>query len=145
MIKCEENAQKLAKLLKAHDKVEKVYYPGLEDHPGYELQKKQARGFGAMISFLIKGGLEEAKKFCQSLHIFALAGSLGGVEGLICIPGLFSHAHLSKEDKLKYGILFRISLFYYFLGILDNLIRVSVGIEDYDDIEKDFLHAFNEI
>ena len=130
MKRAQESAMKLAKFLQKQPKVEEVYYPGLPSHKGYELNKKQARGSGAMLSFRLKDAdLKESTKFCKSMHIFTFAGSLGGVEGLICTPTNFTHATASPEFKKK-------------VGVTDNLIRVSIGIEDYEDIEKDFANAF---
>lgn len=128
----ERNARKLAEYLQKHPKVQKVFYPGLPDHPQFELAKKQARGFGGMISFEIKGGIDAAKKFLGSLELFILAESLGGVESLIEHPALMTHASLTKEEQVK-------------AGISESLIRVSVGIEHIDDMIEDMDQAFNNI
>lgn len=126
MERAQSNATKLAEFLLKHPKVEEVFYPGLPSHIGYEIHKKQARGPGAMLSFKLKGcDLMTCAKFCLSLHLFTFAGSLGGVEGLICTPANFTHGKATPEFKKK-------------VGVTDNLIRVSVGIDDYADIEKDF-------
>ncbi len=132
MKKHEENAKKLAEFLENHPKVSKVYYPGLKSHPQYELAKKQMRGFGGMISFEIDGTLKQAKKFVESLQIFALAESLGGVESLIELPYLMTHASLTEEERKK-------------TGIKENLIRASVGIENTEDLIEDFERAFRAI
>lgn len=128
----EKNAMKIAKYLEEHPLVEKVYYPGLPSHPQHELAKRQMRGFGGMLSFELKGGLKEAVKFVESLEIFALAESLGGVESLIELPALMTHASLPKEEREK-------------VGIKDSLIRVSVGIEDVGDLIEDLEKGFKVI
>lgn len=125
-----EAAMELAKWLEQHPKVEKVIYPGLESHPQHELAKKQMQGFGGMISILLKGDLEAARKFLESVEVFALAESLGGVESLIEHPAIMTHASVPKENREK-------------LGILDNFVRVSVGIEDLDDLKADLDKALN--
>ena len=129
MERAQSNALQLAEFLSKDPHVECVYYPGLPTHMGYEINKRQARGTGAMLSFKLKGAdLAQTGKFCQSLHLYPLAGSLGGVEGLICIPAIFTHSKATPEFKKK-------------VGVTDNLIRVSVGIEDFQDIHKDFADA----
>lgn len=100
-----ENALKIAKFLEKHPKVEKVIYPGLTSFPQHELAKKQMRGFGGMITFLLKGGLEESKQFLEKTKLFALAESLGGVESLIEHPAIMTHASIPKENREKLGIL----------------------------------------
>ncbi len=125
-----ENAMKIAQFLETHPKVRNVIYPGLESHPQHELAKKQMSGFGGMITFFIKGGLESARSFLEKVKIFALAESLGGVESLIEHPAIMTHTSLPKEIKEK-------------LGISDELIRISVGIENVvdliDDLDKALL------
>ena len=128
----ERNAKLLAVYLEKHPKVKKVYYPGLTSHPQYDLAKKQASGFGGMISFEIKGGRAECKKFLGSLELFILAESLGGVESLIEHPVTMTHASLSKEEQEH-------------AGITESLIRVSVGIEHIDDLIGDMEQAFNQV
>ena len=132
MEKHNENAMKIAKFLRIHPKVKKINYPGLKNHSQHELAKKQMSGFGGMLSFEIKGGLKEAKKFLENLKIFSLAESLGGVESLIEHPALMTHASLSKEERED-------------VGITDSLIRVSVGIENVEDLIEDLENAFNKI
>ena len=132
MEKHNENAVKVANYLESHPKVKKVNYPGLKSHPQHELAKKQMSGFGGMISFEIKGKLKEAKKFLENLKIFSLAESLGGVESLIEHPALMTHASVAKEEREK-------------IGITDSLIRVSVGIENADDLIGDLDNGFNLI
>jgi cystathionine gamma-lyase len=125
----EYNALRIASYLEAHDMVERVYYPGLESHPQYDLARRQMRGFGGMLSFEIKGGLDAARRFVESLRIFSLAESLGGVESLIEIPSIMTHASLSYEERMR-------------IGLRDNLIRVSVGIEDIEDLIGDLEAGF---
>lgn len=132
MEKHSQNAMKIADYLESHPGVAKVNYPGLKSHPQHELAKTQMSGFGGMLSFEIKGGLEESKKFLQHVNIFALAESLGGVESLIEHPALMTHASVPKADREK-------------VGITDSLIRVSVGIENADDLIADLDGAFRKI
>lgn len=125
----QKNALKLAKWLEGHPKVERVIYPGLKSHPQHKIAKKQMQGFGGMITFYLKGGLKESKRFLEKVKLFALAESLGGVESLIEHPAIMTHASVPKEVRSK-------------LGIDDNLIRLSVGIEHIDDLIKDLESAF---
>lgn len=118
------NAMKVAKFLEKHPKVSKVIYPGLKSHPQHSLAKKQMKGFGGMISFVIKGELKDAKKFLKKLKIFSLAESLGGVESLVEHPAIMTHASIPKAEREA-------------LGVDDTLIRVSVGIEGADDLIED--------
>ncbi len=126
--RAQENAMKIAEFLENHPKVAWVKYPGLKSHPQHELAKKQMKGFGSMISFGVKGGLEAGKTLMDNVHLCALAVSLGGVETLIQHPASMTHAAVSHEDKLK-------------AGITDDLVRFSVGIEDVDDIIADLSNA----
>lgn len=128
----QENAMKVAKFLETHPKVEKVIYPGLTTHPQHELAKKQMSGFGGMITFFVKGGIEESRRFLENVHLFALAESLGGVESLVDHPAIMTHASIPKE--VREG-----------LGIYDNLIRLSVGVEDGDDLIQDLTTAFEKV
>jgi cystathionine beta-lyase len=124
-----ENGEKIASFLKTHPKVENVYWPGFETHPNHEVAKKQMSGFGGMISFSLKGNkLEDAHKVVKKVELFALAESLGGVESLIGHPATMTHASIPKEEREK-------------LGIVDSLIRLSVGIEDVDDLIDDLKQA----
>jgi cystathionine gamma-lyase len=127
-----ENAMKIADFLEAHPMVEKTVYPGLKSHPQYNLAKEQMSGFGGMITFFIKGGFDSAKKFLESVQVFALAESLGGVESLIEHPAIMTHASVPAEQRK-------------ILGIDDSLIRLSVGIEDSDDLLADLKQAFAQI
>ncbi|MBI2027864.1 MAG: cystathionine gamma-synthase [Deltaproteobacteria bacterium] len=126
----EENAMAIAQYLESHKKVERVIYPGLPSHPQHELAKKQARGFGGMISFIIKGGFPAAKKFLEKTKLFSLAESLGGVESLIEHPAIMTHASIPKNIREK-------------LGIVDGLIRLSVGLEHKQDLQEDLQQAFS--
>jgi cystathionine gamma-lyase len=125
----EQNAKKIATFLESHLKVERVIYPWLKSHPQHELAKRQMKGFGGMITFFLKGGINESRKFLENLKIFALAESLGGVESLVDHPAIMTHASIPKE--VREG-----------LGIYDNLIRLSVGIEDCEDLIRDLEEAF---
>lgn len=116
-----ENALKIANYLEQHPKVEKVWYPYLKSHPQYELSIKQSRGGGGVISFELKGGLEAGKILMNNVKVWQLAVSLGGVESLIQHPASMTHAGMSKELRLK-------------AGITDGLVRLSVGIEDVEDL-----------
>lgn len=128
MQKHEENAQIIASWLEQLPQVKAVYYPGLPSHPQHLLAKKQMSGFGGMISFEIKGNLATTKQFLERLRLFAVAESLGGVESLIEHPATMTHASIPKEEREK-------------LGITENLIRVSIGIEHKDDLIADLKQA----
>jgi cystathionine gamma-lyase len=128
----EQNATKVAEFLEGHNKVKKVYYPGLKSFPQYELAKSQASGFGGMISFEIDGEIQEIKKFFENLELFILAESLGGVESLIEHPVTMTHASLTAEEQRQ-------------AGITENLIRVSVGIEDYRDLIDDLKQSLDKL
>ena len=119
-----ENAMAVAKHLLAHPEVAKVHYPGLPHHPGHEIAKAQMKGFGGMISFELKGDLERAKRMLTGVKVFALAESLGGVESLIGHPPTMTHGSIPREERLK-------------SGLVDGLIRLSVGIEDKQDLIDD--------
>lgn len=127
-----KNAMEIARYLREHPKVKRIYYPGLESHPQHELAMRQMSGFGGMISFEIDGVLKEARRFLEGLTIFSLAESLGGVESLIEHPALMTHASIPREEREK-------------VGITDSLIRVSVGIEDVKDLIEDMDNAFKNI
>lgn len=124
----EANALEIIQFLEKHPAIEKLYYPGLKSHPGHEIAKKQATGFGGMISFVVRGGLNKAKKVAETTKIFALAESLGGVESLIEHPALMTHASVPAENRAK-------------LGIADGLIRISVGVEAVQDLIADLRQA----
>ena len=120
-----ENAEQIAHFLRNHDKVSKVYWPGFEDHPNHDVAAKQMRMFGGMVSFdLVDNSYESAEKILSGTHYFSLAESLGGVESLIGHPASMTHASIPKEERLK-------------VGLTDSLIRLSVGIENVEDLKKD--------
>jgi len=128
-----ENGKKIAEFLRQHPKVGKVFWPGFTDHPGHEIAKKQMRDFGGMMSFILKDeSLEAAKKLLTSTHLFALAESLGGVESLINHPATMTHASIPKAEREK-------------VGVVDGLIRLSVGIEDGDDLVDDLKMALDKL
>lgn len=128
-----ENGAAVAEYLSGHDKVEKVYWPGLESHPGHNVAKKQMSGFGGMVAFTIKGDtIEDAHKFVEEVQLFTLAESLGGVESLIGHPATMTHASIPKEVREK-------------VGVTDGLIRLSLGVEDSEDIINDLEQAFQKI
>ena len=124
-----ENGEKIAHFLRNHPKVGKVYWCGFEDHPNYDIAKKQMRGFGGMMSFTLKDdNVDTAKKLLSSTKLFSLAESLGGVESLINHPASMTHASIPREERIKNGL-------------TDSLIRLSVGIEDVDDLIEDLNNA----
>ena len=123
-----ENAFELAKFLEKHPLVDRVIYPGLESHPQHAVACKQMKGFGGMITFFVKGNIENARRFLESVKIFALAESLGGVESLVDHPAIMTHASIPPETRKS-------------LGIGDNLIRLSVGIEALADLKDDLENA----
>jgi len=127
----EKNGLRIAGYLEDHPGVRRVYYPGLKSHPQYDLAKKQMSGFGGMLSFEIDGGLKKADRFLGSLKLFALAESLGGVESLIEHPARMTHASVPPEVRKK-------------VGITDSLIRISVGIENIDDLIEDLDQALKK-
>jgi cystathionine gamma-lyase len=124
-----ENAARLAAWLEAHPRVERVIYPGLPSHPQHALARRQMKGAGGMITFVMRGGLEEARAFLRAVRLFACAESLGGVESLIEHPAIMTHASIPQEQRER-------------LGISDGLIRLSVGIEHVDDLIADLDAAF---
>lgn len=124
----ERNARIVAEFLDGHPKVKRVFYPGLESHPQHELARRQQRGFGGMVSFELEGGQAEVEQLLRGTRIFALAESLGGVESLIEHPATMSHASMCREHRLG-------------VGITDSVIRLSVGIEDPDDLVADLRQA----
>lgn len=126
----QENALAIAKYLESSEYVSQVYYPGLESHPQHALAKAQQLGFGGMVSFDIKGDVDDAAAFLTSLKEFSLAESLGGVESLICHPATMTHAGMEAQARLE-------------AGVGDTLIRISVGIEDVEDLLADFERVFN--
>ena len=128
----ESNARAIAEFLSKQPQVKAVHYPGLKTDPGYDLMQAQQSGPGAMLSFEVKGGLEAATSFCQSLQIFKLAASLGGVESLICLPETMTHAGMEESARRE-------------AGISDSLLRLSVGIESETDLLDDLAAGFSNI
>ncbi len=124
----EENAARIAEALAGHAAVDKVYYPGLPDHAGHTIARRQQRGFGGMISFEIAGGEDEVRRFVESLQLFSLAESLGGMESLVCHPVTMTHTAFDEAALAK-------------AGIRHNLIRLSVGLEDGHDLLRDVLRS----
>jgi len=125
-----KNAQAVAEFLEAHEEVDRVYYPGLPSHPQHELAKRQMSGFGGMVSFTLKGPVERAIDFAGRMKYFSLAESLGGVESLICHPARMTHGSIPKEERER-------------RGVTDGLLRLSVGIEDVDDLIDDLQGALS--
>jgi len=123
-----KNAIEIAKFLSTHKLTEKVIYPGLTSHPGYEIASKQMALYGGMVTVVLKGGLDVSRKFLENCKLFSLAESLGGVESLIEHPAVMTHASIPKVEREK-------------LGILDGLVRLSVGIEDIQDLIEDLDNA----
>ena len=127
-----KNARKVVEFLNNHPKIERVYYPGLETHPGYEIAKKQMKDFGAMISFELKGGFEAGKTLLNSLKLCSLAVSLGDTETLIQHPASMTHSPYTKEEREA-------------AGITDGLVRLSVGLENVEDIIADLEQGLEKI
>ena len=127
-----ENAFEIASFLEEHEAIEKIYYPGLSNHPNHEIAKKQMDGFGGMITVVLKGGLKTASTFLERTKIFALAESLGGVESLIEHPAIMTHASVPAEVRKD-------------LGIEDGLVRLSVGIESVEDLLEDLNQALSGV
>jgi len=124
-----ENGEKVAHFLENHPIVDTVYWPGLKSHPNHDVAKKQMKDFGGMISFTLVGDkLESAKKVVSKTELFTLAESLGGVESLIGHPSTMTHASIPREERIK-------------SGVVDSLIRLSVGIEDITDLINDLDNA----
>ena len=123
-----KNALIIARYLQKNPCMKTVHYPGLESHPGYEVAKKQMKAFGGMLSFVLDDQVIDAVRFQKNLKLIKPAGSLGGVETIICSPVITSHAKISAEERAQ-------------LGITDSLLRLSVGIEDPDDLIADIEQA----
>ena len=125
-----ENTEKVVEFLKQHPAIQKIYYPGLIDHPGHETAKKQQSHFGAMVSFELKGGLDQVRQLVNNLNYFTLAESLGGVESLVCHPATMTHAAMAAEAQVK-------------AGISQSLIRLSIGIEAAEDLIADLEYGLS--
>jgi len=132
MKKHEENAQEIAAFLAGHPQAQAVMYPGLTSHPQHELAKTQMDGFGAMITFELNGGLDAVRRFLDGLEIFLFAESLGGVESLVCHPWTMSHAVMSPAEKQH-------------IGITEGMLRLSIGIEDVQDLLADLEQALRRV
>jgi cystathionine gamma-lyase len=127
------NGRKVAEYLKNHPKVGRVYWPGFSDHPNHEIAKNQMKDFGGMLSFTLKDdSIEKATRLMESVELFSLAESLGGVESLINHPASMTHASIPKEERIKNGL-------------IDSLIRLSIGIEDADDLLEDLDLALQKV
>jgi cystathionine gamma-lyase len=127
------NGRKIAEFLKSHPKIGKVYWPGFTDHPNHEVAKKQMRDFGGMLAFTLKNdSIEKANKLMVSVEIFSLAESLGGVESLINHPASMTHASIPKDERIKNGL-------------VDSLIRLSIGVEDHEDLIDDLKQALEKV
>jgi cystathionine beta-lyase/cystathionine gamma-synthase len=126
----ESNARTVAEFLSSRDDVAKVYYPGLASHPQHEIAARQMRGFGGMVSFVLRGPEARAFEFAKATALFSLAESLGGVESLLCHPARMTHGSIPREQRER-------------RGITDGLLRLSVGIEDPDDLVDDLRHALD--
>jgi cystathionine gamma-lyase len=126
-----ENAQALAEWLRTHPAIEQVIYPGLKDHPQHALAARQMDGFGGIVTIRVKGGFEGAKRFCERTHLFTLAESLGGVESLVNHPAVMTHASVPVERRAV-------------LGIHDDLVRLSVGVESIEDLRHDLDRALTQ-
>ena len=124
----EQSAREIASFLEKHSKVEKTIYPGLKSHRQHDLAQKQMSGFGGMITFFMKGGLPAARTFLESVRVFSLAESLGGVESLIEHPAIMTHASVPPETRRV-------------LGIHDGMVRLSVGVENIEDLVRDLEQA----
>jgi cystathionine gamma-lyase len=127
-----ENAAEIAQWLTSQSKVDQVFYPGLKQHPQHELAKKQMSGFGGMVTIVLKTDLAGTRRFLENTHLFSLAESLGGVESLINHPALMTHGSIPPETRAS-------------LGITDSLVRLSVGVEDVNDLLNDLKTAFAAI
>jgi len=123
-----ENALALAQWLQTQKGIERVLYPGLPEHPQHALAKRQMQGFGGIVTIFVEGGLDGAKRFCERTKLFTLAESLGGVESLVNHPAIMTHASIPPERRAQ-------------LGLFDNLVRLSVGVEDLEDLRRDLAQA----
>ena len=132
MLRHEENARAIAQALDGHALIRRVYYPGLANHPGHDVAKRQMTGFGGMISIEIDGTGEEVAAFASNLRFFALGESLGGVKSLICHPATMTHASIPAEARAQ-------------LGLSDSLLRLSPGCENAEDLVEDLLTGLAEL
>ncbi|HJO96429.1 MAG TPA: PLP-dependent transferase [Rhodospirillales bacterium] len=125
-----QSAAQIAQFLERHPHIEKIYYPGLESHPQHGIARRQMNGFGGIVTAVVKGGLEPARRFLERCELFSLAESLGGVESLIEHPAIMTHASIPPDIRAS-------------IGIDDGLVRLSVGVEDIDDLIGDLEQALN--
>ena len=132
MLRHAENATAVAEALSRHDRVRRVYFPGLASHPGHDIARRQMTGFGGMVSFELEGTAEEASAFTSSLTYFALGESLGGVRALVCLPCKMTHASIPAAERAK-------------LGLSDTLIRLSPGCESPRDLVADLLNGLDRL
>ena len=130
--RAQENAEKIAAFLDGHDKVARVYYPGLKSHTGHEIAARQQDGFGAMLSFELAGSAEDTAKLVEQLDLFCLAQSLGGTESLINHPASMTHVSMGAEARAA-------------AGVTDQLLRLSIGIEHIDDLIADLSQALDTL
>jgi cystathionine gamma-synthase/cystathionine gamma-lyase len=131
MVEHSRNALQLANFLETRPSVERVYYPGLENHPQHELARRQMKAFGGIVSFELKGGFPAVERFSKRLRLFVLGESLGGVESLLCYPPKMTHASIPAEERVR-------------RGIRDGLVRLSVGIENVTDLQEDLKNALKD-
>jgi cystathionine beta-lyase/cystathionine gamma-synthase len=127
-----DNALRVAEFLSQHDKVRRVHYPFLKNHPQYAIAREQMSGGGGMLSFEVEGTGDDARRLTESMRLFTLAPSLGGVESLVSIPVLTSHAMIEPEQRSK-------------MGVTEQMVRLSVGIENADDLIADLEHALEAV
>jgi cystathionine beta-lyase/cystathionine gamma-synthase len=132
VVRQNENAQRVAVFLSEHAKVRRVHYPFLKSHPQYALAREQMKGGGGMVSFEVEGSGEDARRLSEAMRLFTLAPSLGGVESLVSIPVLTSHLTVPPEERRR-------------IGITEQMIRLSVGIENADDLVADLEHALEAV
>ena len=126
------NAQAVAEYLAQQKNVKRVYFPGLATHPGHEIAKRQQSGFGAIVTIEVNGGIDGAKRFSEALELFSLAESLGGVESLVAHPGTMTHAAMAPEARAA-------------AGLVDGLLRLSIGIESADDLLRDLANGIKAL
>jgi len=127
-----KNGMEVARFLEQHPMVERVYYPGLKSHPCHKIAKEQMHDYGGVVSFVFKGNSDSTSRFVDNLKIFYITPSFGGPESLVSQPSVLTFSELTKKQRIK-------------LGINDSLVRISVGLEDSEDIIEDIEQAFNAV
>jgi cystathionine gamma-synthase len=127
-----KNAQAVAEFLAKQKSVKRVYFPGLPSHPGHDIAKRQQSGFGAIVTLEVQGGTDGAKRFSEALELFSLAESLGGVESLVAHPATMTHAAMAPEARAA-------------AGLVDGLLRLSIGIESTEDLLRDLQNGINAL